>query len=140
MRNYLSNSPEAMARLIAMFMITDGDIDPRRIDVLEKIHAYDLLGIDRKRFTQVLRNYCDDISDEADEDDGVIHLMDRTRIDAMLDDVADRGKQLITCALAMHVAKSDGDISEVEITLLRHMMRSWQITLDDIGSRLQKQS
>ncbi|WP_028534291.1 TerB family tellurite resistance protein [Paludibacterium yongneupense] len=139
MRNYPTNSPDAMARLIAMFMITDGDIDPRRIDVLEKVRAYDLLGIDRKRFTQVLRNYCDDISDEA-EQDGVIHLIDRARIDTMLEEVADHGKQLVTCALAMHVAKSDGEISEAEITLLRHMMRSWQITLDDIGSRLLKKA
>ena len=85
MRPYRHSSPQAMARIIAMFMITDGEMDPRELDALEKIMAYDLLGLSRKQFTQVLTDYCDDISDEA-EQDGTIHLIDRNRIDALMEE------------------------------------------------------
>lgn len=137
MRPYRKNSPQAMARIIAMFMITDGEMDTRELDALEKIMAYDLLGLSRKQFTQVLVDYCDDISDEA-EQDGTIHLIDRVRIDALMEEVTDHGKRVLTCALAMDVAKADGDISEPEIALLRHIMKHWAISLDDIEAKFVK--
>jgi len=135
MRPYRKNSPQAMARIIAMFMITDGEMDHRELDALEKTMAYDLLGISRKQFTQVLVDYCDDISDEA-EQDGIIHLIDRTRIDTLMEEITDRSKRILACALAMDVAKADGDISEPEITLLRHIMKHWGITLEDIEAKI----
>jgi tellurite resistance protein len=120
-----------MARFIAMFMITDGKMDTRELDSLDKFLAYDLLGLSRKQFTQVLVDYCDDISDEA-EQDGTIHLIDKPRIDTLLEEVTDPNKRILTCALAMNVAKSDGDISEPEIAVLRYVMKEWDVTLDDI--------
>jgi hypothetical protein len=126
-----------MARIIAMFMITDGKMDTRELDSLDKFMAYDLLGLSRKQFTQVLVDYCDDISDEA-EQDGTIHLIDKPRIDALLEEVSDPNKRILTSALAMNVAKSDGDISEPEIALLRYVMKQWNVTLDDIEDAIVK--
>jgi tellurite resistance protein len=137
MRSYSPNTPQAMARFIAMFMITDGQMDPRELDSLEKIMAYDLLELSRKQFTQVLVDYCDDISDEA-EQDGTIHLIDRERIDTLLDEVTDQSKRVLTCALAVSVAKSDGVISEPELALLRYIMKKWGVTLEDIQARYAK--
>lgn len=131
MRQYLPNSAEAIARLLAMFVITDGNVDPREIDLLERLHVYDMLGIGRKQFTQVLVDYCDDISDEA-EHDGTIRLLDKERVEELLGDVTDHKKRLLTCVLAMDISKADGDISDSEIALLRFMMQRWNISLDDL--------
>ncbi|QEL55383.1 TerB family tellurite resistance protein [Chromobacterium paludis] len=131
MRNYSPNSPEAMARLLAMFMITDGNMDPRELELLEKLHVYHLINLPRKQFAQVLRDYCDDLSDEAEED-GSIHLLDRERVDSLLAEVSDHRKRILTCVLAMDIAKSDGTISDSEMALLSHMMKSWNISLDDL--------
>lgn len=135
MRPYRPNSPQAMARFITMFMITDGQMDERQLDALEKLMTYDLLGISRKQFTQVLIDYCDDISDEA-EQDGTIHLIDRQRIDSLLEEITDRRKRILTCAITMDVAKSDGEISAPEMALLRYIMKKWQVSLEDIESKL----
>jgi hypothetical protein len=78
----------------------------------------------------VLVDYCDDISDEA-EQDGTIHLLDTDRIEAMLAEVTDPNKRILTCVLAMDISKSDGTISDPEIVLLRHMMKEWNISLED---------
>ncbi len=131
MRPYPSNSPQAIARLLAMFMITDGNMDPRELDLLENVNVYDLIGLPRKQFAQVLADYCDDISDEA-EQDGTIHLLDTDRIEFMLSEVTDRNKRILTCVLAMDISKSDGTISDPEIVLLRHMMKEWNISLEDL--------
>ncbi|POZ61847.1 TerB family tellurite resistance protein [Chromobacterium alticapitis] len=131
MRNYPSNSPEAIARLLAMFMITDGNMDPRELELLEKLHVYHLINLPRKQFAQVLRDYCDDLSDEARED-GSIHLLDRERVDGLLAEITDHRKRRLACVLAMDIAKSDGTISDSEMALLSHMMKTWGITLDDL--------
>lgn len=131
MRPYPINSPEAIARLLAMFMISDGNMDPRELDLLEKVNVYDLIGLSRKQFAQVLTDYCDDISDEA-EQDGTIHLLDTDRIETMLAEVTNPAKRILACVLAMDISKSDGTISDPEIVLLRHMMKEWNISLDDL--------
>ena len=131
MRPYATNSPQAIARLLAMFMISDGNMDPRELDLLENVDAYELIGLGRKQFAQVLSEYCDDISDEA-EQDGTIHLLDGDRIESMLAEVTDPNKRILTCVLAMDISKSDGTISDPEIVLLRHMMKEWHISLDDL--------
>ncbi|AXE31833.1 hypothetical protein DK842_19185 [Chromobacterium phragmitis] len=131
MRNYSPNSPEAIARLLSMFMIADGNMDPRELELLEKLHVYHLISLPRKQFAQVLRDFCDDISDEA-SDDGSIKLLERERIDNLLAEVSDRRKRILACVLAMDISKADGTISDSEMALLSYMMKSWDITLEDL--------
>ncbi len=135
MKKYAPNSPEALARILAMFMITDGNMDPREIETLENLHVYELLNLGRKDFIKVLVEYCDDISDEADED-GTIHLLESDRTNIILDGVTEHSKRIICCALALDICKSDNTISDPEMLLLRHMMHYWHITLDDLQAEL----
>ncbi|SCK27160.1 hypothetical protein [Vogesella sp. LIG4] len=137
MKKYAPNSPEAIARILAMFMITDGNMDPREIETLETLHVYQLVGLTRKDFIGVLMEYCDDISDEA-EADGTIHLLSPERINAILDAVTERNKRMLCCALALDTCKADKEISDSEMLLLRHMMAHWNITLDDLQTELSK--
>lgn len=137
MKTYAPNSPEAISRLIAMFLITDGNMDEREIESLEKLHVYEILGLSRKQFIQTLVDYCNDISDEA-ERDGTIHLIDKTRVDAVLEDITDRKARILSCALALDVCKSDNTISEPEMALLRYMLEHWSISLEDIENEFVK--
>lgn len=120
-----------MSRLLAMLIVTDGNLDQHEIEALDALHVYEVLGLSRKDFMQVLVDYCNDISDEA-EQDGTIHLIDLPRVDRLLEDVTDRNRRILVCALALDLSKADGTISESEMTLLRYMMAHWNITLDDL--------
>lgn len=131
MKRYAPNSPEAMARILIMLMMSEGNMDPREIDSLETLHIYEAIDISRTRFIEVLHQYCNDLSDEADKD-GRIHLMDRVRIDHLLDDVNDPQKQLLVATLALDMAKADKVISEAELAVYSHLMEAWHLTLEDI--------
>ena len=48
MKKYPYNSPQAMARILIMQMIGDGNFDPSEIDELEHLNVYDVLDISRK--------------------------------------------------------------------------------------------
>ena len=131
MKNYAPNSPQAIARILCMFMMGDGVMDPRELDSFERLSLFSLLNLERKQFLTIFHDYCNDISDEA-EPDGSIHLIDRARADLLLDEVSDPQKRLLTCAIALDLCKSDEEISEPEMALLQHMMKTWDITLDSL--------
>lgn len=131
MKKYPYNSPQAMARILVMQMIGDGNFDPAEIDELEHLNVYEILNISRKDFIQVLQAYCNDLSDEADEE-GHIHLIDKNRITDLLETVDDPQKRLIIAALALDIAKADHDFSEVEMAVFAHMLHCWHLTLDDL--------
>ncbi|MBE9609839.1 hypothetical protein [Chitinilyticum piscinae] len=131
MKKYPFNSPEAMARLLVMQMICDGNFDPEEIDRIEHLHVYEMLGISRKGFIQVLQDYCNDLSDEADED-GQIHLIDKNRIDDLLDTVDEPRKRLLIAALALDISKADKVIREAELLVFRRMLERWHLTLEDL--------
>lgn len=131
MKKYTPNSPEAVARIIAMFMLVDNDLNLSELDALEWISLYEALGIERKAFITILKDYCDDLSDEV-EANGKINLLEPTRVDSLLLDVTDPKKQLATLAVALDICKSDLIINEPEMALLQYMMQRWKITLEHL--------
>jgi hypothetical protein len=133
MKKYPYNSPQAMARILIMQMIGDGNFDPSEIDELEHLNVYDVLDISRKDFILVLQSYCNDLSDEADEE-GRIRLIDRQRVDDLLETVDDPKKRAIVAAVALDVAKSDHDFTDIEMAVFAHMLRRWNLTLEDLQS------
>ncbi len=131
MKRYKQNSPEAMARILAMLMVADGSMDDRELELLDKLNIYGILEIDRKKFIEVLHAYCNDLSDSADAD-GTVHLVDRVRIDGLLDCVDEPKKRLLLCAMALDMSKADAEFSELEMAIFTHMLDRWHLTLEDI--------
>ena len=131
MKKYPYNSPQAMARILIMQMIGDGNFDPAEIDELEHLNVYEILDISRKDFIHVLQDYCNDLSDEADED-GKIHLIDKQRLDDLLETVDDPKKRTVVAALALDIAKADHDFSEVEMAVFAHILRRWHLSLESL--------
>ncbi|NLR75783.1 MULTISPECIES: hypothetical protein [Leeia] len=135
MKHYALNSPEAMARILAMMIITDADVHPHEIELLDELNIYDVIGISRESFTQVFHDYLGDLSDEMDAE-GHVQLVSSARLDEMLDCVTDPKKRLLTAAILLDISKSDHDLSEVEIAVFQHILAHWHITLDDIQSAM----
>lgn len=55
------NSPEALARILAMTMVTDADLVELEISALTKMRMLDLLGIEPQVFRRVLHDYCSEL-------------------------------------------------------------------------------
>lgn len=135
MKKYPYNSPQAMARILIMQMIGDGNFDPSEIDELEHLNVYELLGISRKDFITVLQDYCNDLTDEADAE-GKIKLIDKQRIDDLLETVDEPKKRTLVAAVALDIAKADGDFSEVEMAIFSRLLQRWHLTLEDLQAAL----
>jgi hypothetical protein len=94
MQTYTANSPDAMARVVAMMIVTDGHVDDREIAILDRLNAYELIGLSRNDFMRVAKNYCGTLVGEA-EAHGETSLLDASRADRVIDCVDEKTKTTV---------------------------------------------
>lgn len=131
MKAYAVNSPQAMARVVAMLLISSPNLGDPEFDRLEELDFYDMIGISHTEFIEVVHAYCKSLEDD-ETPDGTIHLIDRERINTILDTVTDPKKRLIVAAISLDVIKANHDIDEAEMAVFTHLLEYWHLTLDDI--------
>lgn len=131
MRSYPINSPQALARLIAMAILADGRLDNREVDWLKKHDTAALVGVDRDVLIQVLLDCCRDVITEAEQER--VFLLEDHRLARLADDVTDKALQRVAVSAMLIIAKADGSITEGEQALLRFLMERWGIVLEDLA-------
>ncbi|HRH72684.1 hypothetical protein [Zoogloea sp.] len=132
MRSYPTNSPEALARLIAMAILADGRLDNREVDWIKHNDTAALLGVDRDTLIQVLLDCCRDVINEAEQER--VFLLEDHRLARLADDLTDPALQKVALSAMLILAKSDGSVTEGEETLLRFLMNRWALTLEDLAA------
>ncbi len=131
MKTYPINSPEAMARILAMTMIADARLDDRELEIMDSLRLYDVLGIGKTEFSKVVKDYCDDLV-AAGAPDGRIDLMDRDRIHAVVDLVDDPAKREDVANMVLNIVKADGDFHGAELALFRYILSRWKLSFQEI--------
>jgi uncharacterized tellurite resistance protein B-like protein len=135
MKVYPKNSPEAISRILAMMMITDAKLDDREIAILDELRAFEIIGISRAGFSQIVQDYCAELM-AAGGKDGRIRLVDKERIDEIVAPVDDRQKRLHTAGLILNIAKADGKLHDTELTVFKCVLERWGMTLGSLEAEL----
>ncbi|HEX9181500.1 MAG TPA: hypothetical protein VF859_13965 [Burkholderiales bacterium] len=135
MKRYPRNSPQAIARVLAMMMVTDGKLDPREIEVLEQLNIYEIVGISRVGFMGVVHDYCSDLLASGNAE-GRIRLVDKARIDEVVGLVDDRRSRVLVCGMLLNIVNADDRISDTELAVLRYILDSWCLPLDALEREL----
>lgn len=138
MHRYPHNSPEAVARVLAMMMVTDGKLHPDEIQVLDRLRIYEIIGISRLGFMKVVHDYCSDLLDSAGGN-GRIRLVDKARIEEVIGLVNDRHLRVLTCGMLLNVINADDHLSEPELAVLRYILDRWGLPLESLERELLKE-
>jgi hypothetical protein len=133
MRTYPQSSAEAMAHVVAMMIITDTQVDPREIAVLDAIKAYQPLGLERKAFMEVVRDHCGDLVHLADEKHAV-SLADPKLVDSVIGSVDDPAKRVPVRRLLNSVISADDHPREGELVWFDHILDRWKLTRDALAN------
>ena len=131
MRVYLRNSPQALARLVAMVVVADGRLHDLELKWLDQRGIYDALGINAAGFGEVLLDLCRDVVLEAEQQR--LYLFDPARLKRLAADVDDPQLQRVVLSAMLVVAKADGRLSAGEQILLRFLLELWNISVDELG-------
>lgn len=123
MRTYVSNSPEASARLLALAMVVDGHLAPSELRVLEDAPALRELGIDWTLFTVVLDELCEDMLDGTVRD-GAIEIGPDLQ-DELLAGITDPALQRKLLAAMLDIVVADARIAHAERLLVNRAGERW---------------
>jgi len=129
MKHYPENSPQAMARVLAMTMITDAKLADQELEIMDHLFLYEVLDLSKAEFAEVVKQYCDDLL-VADTAHAKVDLMDRARIDAVLAPVTDPHKRFQTAQMIANIIRADGHLHDAELALFRHVLQTWNLSLD----------
>jgi hypothetical protein len=132
MQSYAVNSPQAVARLVAAAIVTDTEIDEREIAVLDRLDAYERIGLTRSAFMRVARDYCADLGRMA-ERSGTFELLDRDWLDTLCGSITDPRLRLLVCRLIVAILPADGAVQPGEVALLQHLVQRWRLLREAVA-------
>jgi tellurite resistance protein len=120
-------SDEAAASVLALMVAANGHIDPREMQTLDALQAFERLGIRRERFLELARRCLDDMG-SALCGCSWLRAPAVAFIDALLDRIDDTAQRMLVCRLAAAVITADGCVSGDERMVYSHVLGRWQIS------------
>lgn len=133
MRHYPTNSPEAMARIVAVALLADGAIDPAEMSVLERRHVVEAIGIGRERFDRVLADYCDDYVANVQRMPYGQFRHDAQTIALLLDEIRAPELQQKVLRAMLDIVNADRCLGGDEAVIVAQAMRQWDIELHQVA-------
>jgi hypothetical protein len=125
-----------MARIIALIMLSDADVDDAEVEMLDRLGICARVGVSRNAFIRVVQEYFEDLlKDDAGDR---VRLLDAKRLDVVLDAVDDEKKRIDLAAMMLSLISADGDMNDAELATLRHVLVHWGLTLEEIEANLQQ--
>ena len=122
MRSYPKNSPRAAGRLLALTMISDGNVALSEIKAVYRSRILEHIGLDDGEFDAVLHELCNDLLATARH--GTIHV-DETLIDAFLDEIEAPELRRNLLRTMWRLADADGWLADSEAVVLNRAAIRW---------------
>ena len=125
MRSYPRNSPEAAARIVALALISDGNIGSAEFEAMNQLDGVGELGLSPEDLPDIVKTLCEDLLMEGFDGRLILsHLGDAT-LASLLAEVDDRQLQAKVLRLAVGAAKADQHLADGEVSILDAISRAW---------------
>lgn len=126
LRPYARNSPDAIARAVALAMLADVSIDPRELDAVDALGVLQDLGMQRDTFVSI----CSECFAEVMIDmraHGRMTLLDDALVDRILADVDDPQACALAYRATLALLPADGRLTAEELAVLQRMFDRWPL-------------
>lgn len=134
-KRYRKDSPEAIASVLAALLVGDGRLDPAELAFMDRTGLFDLVGVPRETFLRVVGEMFASLG--RVRAGAVEHRVARSaRLDAALDAIVSRERQLLVAAVLLYLAEADRTIDEEEIVLVRQVFERWNVTAAELEREL----
>ena len=128
-RRYARNSPQAAANIVALALISNGEVKPSEVAVLEAMRAHEQLGLTRQEWHDVVHELCIDLLGSATH--GTDCQIDGRMIEQMLADIDDVALQRLVLRLCTAVVNADGKIDDGESIVVLAAIDHWGLHPDE---------
>lgn len=130
MRTYPIDSPQAAARIVALTLVADGHVSDTEFAVLERVGAYEQLGLSRREMQAVLQVFCEDLlqARHGSWDDAC--RIDPRTLEQLMAEIEDRALRKSVLRLCVAVAEADDHVAEGESLILGAAVEQWGLHRD----------
>lgn len=122
-RSYPRNSPHAAGRVVALALISNGEIKADEWTRLHQIEAAAQLGLAGHEWHDIVDGLCKDLLATASP--GTSCVIDRDTMALWFDELDDRELQALVIRLIAELVVADGRIDAGESALLRVAIERW---------------
>ena len=135
MRHYAADSPEAMARVVALALMADGAIDPSELRLFERHQIASRLGISHHCFTKVIQQFCEDMEVSALRGtSGQLELAPEA-IAELLQDIRNPALQQNLLRAILDIVHADNRLVGSEAVIVSQAMNCWRLDLSGVLER-----
>ena len=125
MRRYPTNSPQAAARIVALTVLADGDIDTAELDLLARPDVQAQLGLDRNALATVLHDAYEDLEPGVRMSLPNTCPVDEFTLRDIVGEIEDPELQKRLLRLCIDIANSDGKVDIAECIIISSAMDHW---------------
>lgn len=127
MRNYPTDSPQAAARIIALTVVADGEIDQAELDLLDRFDVNTQLGLDRLALHRMLDTFCEDLlsSDQLRWADAC--PVDEATLAQLMGEIASPALRKQLLQLCIEIAESNAHVAQGEAMVLNAAVEHWRL-------------
>lgn len=127
MRSYPRNSPEAVARIIALLLISDGHVSRSELDALHGLQMEQELGLPQGGFGKVLHGLCEDLWMGMHEQRVLTASIEGPTLALLFAEVDDPGLRSKALEFAETAAAADHYLAPAEWLLMKAARRQWSL-------------
>jgi tellurite resistance protein len=136
-RPYPRNSPRAAARIVALTMVSDGQLQNIEMTTLESLHAHQRLGLQRFELHAAIHDFCADLLEDARASNDDDCRISPASIELMLADIDDPALRRKVIELCAGVARADGRVDDGESIVLSSAIAQWGIAPEGFENLLE---
>ncbi|MFT3734842.1 MAG: hypothetical protein QM776_07435 [Rhodocyclaceae bacterium] len=125
MKRYPQNSPQAAARILALSMLADGELEPSELTSLRLGAATSRLGLTRDAFNDVLEDFCADLMSNTWIDASGNCVVTPVLMREIFSEVDDPHLRNEIARLIGHVIRADSRLHYGESVMLQTLIHSW---------------
>ena len=125
MKSHATDSPEALARILALSMIVDGHVSPSEVRAFDGAPFLQQIGVDADTFHRAIREVCEDLLEAAPRHPAGLVEIDAGCLDAILGEVRDPLLQICMLKTMLDIVHADGLLDSRETLLVRRATRRW---------------
>jgi hypothetical protein len=133
MRPYPKDSPQAAARIVALTLISDGQLKKAELAILESCNAHEMLGLGRDELRGVVHELCTDLLENAAEQGATDCLVHDGLIGDLLSEIDSPQLRSTVFGLCLRVVHADGLVHDGESIVLLAALEQWGMDLDRTG-------
>ncbi|MCV2419595.1 TerB family tellurite resistance protein [Paucibacter sp. DJ2R-2] len=127
MRSYPRNSPEAAARIVALVLISDGQVCSSEFEILKQLGAERELGLDPQLLPHIVYTLREELRAGGYETDSLIGQVDSSEMTSLMAEISDPVLQRTVLRLSLAAARADGHLADGEAKVVEAARHHWKL-------------